>query len=191
MKLNLGCGQNKLPGYLNVDKYSACGPDRVVDLEALPWPFESNSAEEVVMRHVLEHLGRETDIFLGIMQELHRVLAPGGRLDIRVPHPRSDGFLGDPTHVRPINQAILSLFSRKNNIEWKKKGWPNTPLALYLDMDLEIVEVNMSLMPYWFHQYQSGSLPQQQLLQAIETHNNVVDELHFVLRKVEPVPAEN
>src|SRR5690242_6188134 len=112
MKLNLGCGQNKVPGYLNVDKYAACEPDRVVDLEAFPWPFADGSAEEILLTHVLEHLGRDTDTFLGIMKELYRVLSPGGKVEIRVPHPRSEGFLGDPTHVRPISPTILTLFSK-------------------------------------------------------------------------------
>src|SRR6185312_513515 len=91
MKLNLGCGQNKVEGYLNVDKYAACAPDRVVDLEAFPWPFPDASVDEILLTHVLEHLGRETETFFGIMRELHRVLKPGGKVQIRVPHPRSEG----------------------------------------------------------------------------------------------------
>jgi predicted SAM-dependent methyltransferase len=56
MKLNLGCGFNKLDGFVNVDKQAACQPDMVLDLERLPWPFEDASVSEVAAFHVLEHL---------------------------------------------------------------------------------------------------------------------------------------
>ena len=36
MKLNLGCGQNKFDGFVNVDKAPECDPDRAVDLERIP-----------------------------------------------------------------------------------------------------------------------------------------------------------
>ncbi|MDB5411112.1 MAG: hypothetical protein JWL84_6024 [Rhodospirillales bacterium] len=184
MKLNLGCGQNKLPGYLNVDKYDTCEPDQVADLEVIPWPFADASADEIVMTHVLEHLGRETETFLGIIKELYRVLKPGGQLQIRVPHPRSDGFLGDPTHVRPVSPTIMSLFSKRNNRDWKEKGWPNTPLGLYLDVDFEILNTNFVLMPRWMQKYQAGTMTVDELGEAMELYNNVVDEIHMVLAKV-------
>lgn len=92
------------------------------DLESFPWPFDDNSADEIVMRHSLEHMGASADVFFSIMKELYRISAPGAKILIAVPHPRSDGFAGDPTHVRPINPAILSLFSKKNNREWKDLG---------------------------------------------------------------------
>jgi SAM-dependent methyltransferase len=184
MKLNLGCGQNKLAGYVNIDKYGACEPDRIVDLEVIPWPFADASADEIVMTHVLEHLGRETDMFLGIIKELYRVLEPGGQVQIRVPHPRSEGYLSDPTHVRPVSPTILSLFSKRNNREWKEKGWPNTPLGLYLDVDFEIVTTNFTLTPQWMQKYQTGKSTLEEINEAMERYHNVVDEIHMVLQKV-------
>lgn len=184
MKLNLGCGQNKMPGYINVDKYGTCHPDRVVDLEVFPWPFADSSCDEIVMHHVLEHLGADVPTFFGVIKELYRVLRPGARLQVDVPHPRSEGFANDPTHVRPVSPSILSLFSKKNNREWAEKGWPNSPLGLYLDVDFEIRSVNFVLTPRWANKFSAGELTQAQVMEAAEMYHNVVDEIQMVLSAV-------
>ncbi|WP_146101987.1 class I SAM-dependent methyltransferase [Rhodopila globiformis] len=181
MKVNLGCGQNKLDGYINVDKYDSFAPEIVWDLESFPWPFENDSVDEIVMRHCLEHLGAAVETFLSIMKELYRICAPGARIFIAVPHPRSDGFAGDPTHVRAISPPILSLFSKKNNHKWKELGWPNTPLGVYTDVDFEIAEVDFALTPHWARQYQSGQMTREGIDLAIGSYFNVVDEVKITL----------
>lgn len=81
MKLNLGCGSDIRDGYVNVDLRPPC--DRKVDLSQLPWPFEDQSAEEVLMLDFLEHFPyRKTS---SILQEVWRVLKPGGILEVQVP----------------------------------------------------------------------------------------------------------
>jgi hypothetical protein len=181
MKLNLGCGQNKLDGHVNVDKYGSFAPDVMWDLESFPWPFDDNSADEIVMRHSLEHMGASADVFFSIMKELYRISAPGAKILIAVPHPRSDGFAGDPTHVRPINPAILSLFSKKNNREWKELGWPNTPLGIYLNVDFDVVEANFALTPHWAKKMQNNEISREDVEFALNSYFNVVDEITVTL----------
>lgn len=76
MKLNLGGGYQKIPGYLNID--------RITGQEAYPLPdYADNSADEIRASHLLEHFGhRET---LTVLREWVRVLKPGGVLKIAVP----------------------------------------------------------------------------------------------------------
>ena len=115
MKLNLGCGPKRLAGWVNVDKSPAFQPDAVVDLERFPWPWPDSSAEEVLLNHVLEHLGQSPDTFIGVMRELWRVCKPGAKVRVNVPDPRHESFLGDPTHVRPVTLDTLALFSQAFN----------------------------------------------------------------------------
>jgi hypothetical protein len=184
MRLNLGCGNRRLEGYFNVDKYPACNPDAVVDLEVLPWPWPDNSVEEVDLHHVLEHLGQRTETFLGIMGELYRVMMPNALAHITVPHPLSDGFLGDPTHVRPITPISLHLFSQARNRETIARGWPNTPLGLYLGIDLELVEVRYEVQPHW-RELASDPSRKQEMERAIFERFNVVSDIKMTMRKVE------
>jgi hypothetical protein len=41
--LNLGCGFDHCAGWLNVDGFEACKPDRLMDLEQFPWDLPSQS----------------------------------------------------------------------------------------------------------------------------------------------------
>lgn len=81
-KLNLGCGEFHKEGYVNVDWQPLTKPDVSHNLNSTPYPFEDNSCELVEAFHVLEHLERPFEV----MREMHRILAPGGVLHIKVPH---------------------------------------------------------------------------------------------------------
>lgn len=180
LKLNLGCGLKRLDGYVNVDKYGE--PDVRHDLETFPWPWPDSSVENVRLIHVLEHLGRDPDVFIGIMKELYRVCCPDARVEIVVPHPRHDNFLADPTHVRPITLDGMLLFDRKRCEEWKKGGYSNTPMAIYHDVDFETVEyVQVPDEPYLTLARQ-GKLSPEKLEQMARLNNNVVAEIHLTLR---------
>jgi hypothetical protein len=186
MKLNLGCGFRKLEGYLNVDKQPACGPDLLLDLEQLPWPFDDSSVSEVMASHVIEHLGQEPKVFLGIVKELYRVMAPDARLHIIVPHPRSDLFLADPTHVRPIMPETLLLFSKRQNRSVLAKGGADTPLALYLDVDFEPISVEYVLSSAYaakLGQVRTTN-PDPALEKAVRERFNVIQQLTIVMRKI-------
>lgn len=80
--LELGVGRRRFPGAVSVDVRPHEQADVVHDLNRFPWPFPDGAFDVVFCRHVLEHLA-ETD---RVMEELYRVLVPGGEAVIEVPH---------------------------------------------------------------------------------------------------------
>ena len=94
-KLNLGSGGKPLDGFINVDvSPKAPGVDIVHDLDTMPWPFEDESIDDIVMSQCLEHLKDHNSA----MKEIHRILRPGCRAIITVPHFTWQIAFADPTH---------------------------------------------------------------------------------------------
>ena len=180
LKLNLGCGMNPLPGFVNVDKFGS--PDVKHDLEIFPWPWPDNCVEHVVLKHVLEHLGQTTEVYFAIIQELYRICKNGGQIYITVPHPRHDDFLNDPTHVRVITENGLALFSKTKNRAWVQEKRPNSPLGLFLDVDFEITSANFILTREWQEKLDHKTLSPEAIYDAIQRYNNVVKEIQIILK---------
>lgn len=184
MKLNMGCGMNKRDGFVNVDMFPDGAPDVLWDLEKTPWPWENDSVGEVVFNHSLEHLGADSRVFLAIMKELYRVCRADARIEINVPHPRHDNFIGDPTHVRIITPQMLWLFNRQANLEWKAKGAANSPLALYLNVDFVIDHAEFILEEPYATLHREGKIKDDELETIARERNNIVNEIHITLRVV-------
>lgn len=92
MKLNLGSCSRNFPGFISVDIVEPA--DQIVDL-AGPWPWPDSSVEDVLAYDVFEHLPDKRHT----MNELWRVLVPGGRATLQIPHATmGDGGHCDPTH---------------------------------------------------------------------------------------------
>lgn len=83
LRINLGSGQRKFgPGWVNIDVQAKWSPDICCSGDSIPLP--SSCAQLVVMHHVLEHFGcGEAD---ACIQEVKRLLAPGGSLIVTVPN---------------------------------------------------------------------------------------------------------
>jgi ubiquinone/menaquinone biosynthesis C-methylase UbiE len=177
MKLNLGCGHNKLGGFVNVDHSPTCSPDVCMNLEDhSPWPWEDGSIHEIVAHHILEHVND----FRWVTRQIYRVLKVGGTVDVRVPHPRSDTFLGDPTHVRPIVPGTLQMCSRKVNAMYRAEGWPNTPLGEQWGVDLELRSVSYTLEEKWRKLVEAKQISQDEVTEMINQLNNVCVEIRMV-----------
>lgn len=105
-KLNLGCGSFKKENFVNVDSNPDVKPDVLHNLDEFPYPFDSNRFEHIEADHVLEHLHHP----LEAITEIHRILTPGGKLIIRVPH-SSRGFT-HPDHKRGFDVTLPYYFNQ-------------------------------------------------------------------------------
>ena len=105
-KLNVGCGTDIKPDYVNLDVADLPGVDIVHDLTTVPWPFADNSFETIDVINVLEHLPDT----IATLEELHRIARPDAKLTIRVPFWNSPDMLADPTHKRSFSERTLDFF---------------------------------------------------------------------------------
>jgi hypothetical protein len=110
-KLNLGCGNNKIQGFVNVDSNPACHPDLLVELDNGLGAFSDNSIDEIRAEHVLEHVG---DLLL-VLSEMYRVSKHGATWEISVPH-YSYGFV-HPFHKRGFCCHTFDWFFSKTSPE--------------------------------------------------------------------------
>ncbi|GIZ52009.1 glycosyltransferase family 9 protein [Noviherbaspirillum aridicola] len=186
MKINLGCGRDYRPGWLNVDFFDAAQPDQVVDLERTPWPLDNDCAEFILMKHVLEHLGKDTQSFLSIMSELYRIAKPDALIEIHVSHPMHADYTSDPSRVRPITPEMLQCFDLALVERWQAASLPRTPLAKYIGVDFETTAVEYFLDPYWIDRIAKGEITQEAVAQKARSEANVVQWMRIVLRARKP-----
>ena len=104
--LDVGCGHDKLPGAIGIDRSPATAADVVHDLDRTPWPFEPASFDLIRCQDVLEHL----DDVIATMEEIHRIARPGAEVRIRVPHFSSVHAYADPTHKHFFSSESFDYF---------------------------------------------------------------------------------
>ena len=118
LRLNVGCGENKKDGYINVD---ICNKECLqLDMRE-KLPFSDKSVSIIYSEHFLEHLPEQ--YALQFLNESFRVLIPGGLFSAGVPdgrvllesyanglnvenfkiHELSDILPGKPTRMQIVN----------------------------------------------------------------------------------------
>lgn len=81
LRLHLGCGGFRLPGFVNVDYNAGSAVDYVCNIAHLPCP--QNSVARIETYHVIEHLAHPT--VRSILSHWHKILSPDGVLVIECP----------------------------------------------------------------------------------------------------------
>ena len=83
IKLHLGCGTNKLPGWTNIDSVKGCQPDLLHDLTQ-PLPFPDLTVDELLAEDLLEHFDKYMRFV--VFGDWARVVKIGGQVTIQVPN---------------------------------------------------------------------------------------------------------
>lgn len=97
--LDIGCGTNKTPGAVGMDINPRTAADVIHDLDDLPYPFGDGEFDEVIGRHVIEHV-RDP---MSVMSELHRITRAGGIVRLIAPHWTNPDWATDLTHRNHLN----------------------------------------------------------------------------------------
>lgn len=114
-RLNLGCGRKRLEGHLNIDSVEGVGADLVWDLDRRPWPLPSNHFELLHAGDVIEHVEHIPEFML----EAHRVLVPGGMLQITTPHFSCANSYRDPTHRHHLSYFSFDDFTDHGELNFQ------------------------------------------------------------------------
>ena len=137
LRLNLGCGDKLLPGYVNVDiaeSRRGVRPDVLCDLRRLS-AFETDSADEILSVHVVEHFWRWE--VANILREWLRVLRPGGTMVLECPNLASacQAFLANPeAGAKPGPEGQRTMWVFYGDPKWRDPlmvhRWGYTPASL-------------------------------------------------------------
>jgi hypothetical protein len=142
IRLDIGCGRSKSPGFVGLDILDVPGVDVVHDINVHPWPLPDSCVLVASCSHLVEHIppvafkfesylcpnceGKGCQFcgdfgiitnqkswfpFIEFMDEVWRLMVPGGQFSISCPHGASPGFLQDPTHINGINEATFAYFT--------------------------------------------------------------------------------
>lgn len=168
LKLDLGCGDNKREGFKGVDFVKTKSTDYVHDLFSFPWPFKENSVEEVHCSHFFEHV--PAHLRPKFMDEIYRILAPGGKVTIITPYFNSVRATQDFTHEwPPISPNSFLYFNKK----WREDNkLTHGHYAMKCDFDFTY---GYSVNAAWV------SKNEEARAFALSHYNGVVDDLHTTM----------
>jgi hypothetical protein len=97
--------------------------DIIHDLEKFPYPLENEICLTIVGSHIVEHI--KPWLMLNFMDELWRIMKYDGQLAFSHPYGFSEGFVQDPTHCNPCNEATWQYFDPKYPLfqVYRPKPW--------------------------------------------------------------------
>lgn len=177
IKIDLGCGAAKQPGFVGLDNRPLPGVDIVQDLELFPWALPDECASLVMSSHLMEHIDPHSPdariapliklllkkklvtpkeiaatvgeiepgpLFMRFLDEIWRVLKPGGQYMASMPYATSAGFYQDPTHINHINEHTFAYFDPiagggvLYNI-YKPKPWAISSCSFSVNGNMEVL----------------------------------------------------
>lgn len=172
-KLNIGCGRDIREGWVNVDRSSSVGANKIMDVDTDPWAYGThNKASEIHLSHVLEHLKNP----LFVMEQLWLVAKPDALLYVRVPYGSSDNAWEDQTHVRPYFIGSFAYFSQMyyKGADYGYRGdWEIDHIVLDVFTD------------------RCDSNEGERVMEEIKLKRNMVNEMQVLLKAIKPARDTN
>jgi SAM-dependent methyltransferase len=118
--LDIGRSSVGMPGWSTLDLIEGAAVRH--DPLELPWPLADQSVFYIRCVGFLQHiphacLHHPRDPFIEVMEEMWRVLLPGGKLWIVVPHAQTQAGWGDPTNRRMLSEDTFKVLSRAERMK--------------------------------------------------------------------------
>ncbi len=191
IKVELGCGKNKTPGYIGVDRFPLPGVDVVANLNER-FPFEDDSIDVILAQHSLEHL----DDLYHVMSEIYRVCKDGAIVFVLGPYSHLSGNRANIYHKLVFNEHTFRFFSTEIVNPYVNEDdlyIPHNPVwglgqSDNSNMNMEFHQVWMEF--FYFKQYRF--LSDEQKRHARQAFQNVCDQIFYILvvDKTGHMPAE-
>ena len=177
--LDIGCGANKIAGAIGMDVNPRTAADVIHDLDDLPYPFADDEFDEVIGRHVIEHV-RDP---MAVMGELHRITRNGGMVKLLAPHWTNPDFATDLTHRNHLNSYSFrnltderAVFPFYTDVRFRQRRakvtllrlWKLTGLEVLINIDHRFVSLRF-IRKFW-----------EQYLNAIARGKEIYFELEVV-----------
>lgn len=106
VKVDLGCGPVKRPGFIGIDRFPLPGVDITADInKGIPLP--QDSVDYLVASHSLEHF----DDLPSVIHEIHRVCKDRALVTIVAPYSATGLNLANPYHVQVFNEHTARFFT--------------------------------------------------------------------------------
>lgn len=125
-KLNLGCGGNRVPGYIGVDIFKHENVDEIFSMDDIP--YADSSIDGLYSEHALEHLSfKQAE---KAIKECYRVLKSGCEFILKIPDLElcCHSYLNPPDH-------ILKKVSMQRAKEWYRYTIFGRQLSLSGELD--------------------------------------------------------
>lgn len=126
LKLDIGCGKNKKPGFIGIDIDEESHADIICS--ALELPFQDLSVSEISCSHLVEHFNQEEA--RKFFDEIYRVLKGGGRAWLKIDRDWSESRLlrKDPEHkkrysAKEIKEMVKTFAFSKVERKTYRYGW--------------------------------------------------------------------
>jgi len=146
IRLDIGCGEQKQPGFVGYDRQALPGVEIVHDWNVFPWPLPDGCVLTAIASHVIEHVSPIDGHFIRWMDELWRVCKAGAEVAIAFPHGSSQRYLQDPTHCGAHNEDTFFYFDPRYNhyLFYRPKPWLVRHRYWSPAADVEVILVKLS-----------------------------------------------
>lgn len=110
IRLDIGSGAATRPGWVGIDNRAHPAVTLPHDLESYPWPLDTGTVLQAFAGHVVARINPARFGFLVFMNEVHRLLVPGGELIVVTYYGTNQRYAGDPAACNPCTEATFYHF---------------------------------------------------------------------------------